>query len=73
VEKIEEILNQKIYEDNQQRWREQESETMNHTMNTRMIASYEKIEFEIKIQYIIEGIPDEPMSKTILYDGTSVT
>ncbi|KAG5319684.1 TF26 protein, partial [Pseudoatta argentina] len=36
------------------------------------IASHADIELEAKIQYIIEGIPDEPLSKTILYGARSI-
>jgi len=37
------------------------------------IASHANIELEAKIQYIIEGIPDEPLSKTILYGAKNIT
>jgi len=37
------------------------------------IASHADIELEAKIQYIIEGISDEPLSKTILYGAKNIT
>lgn len=36
------------------------------------IVSHADIELEAKIQYIIEGIPGEPMNKTILYGAKSI-
>lgn len=36
------------------------------------IASHADLEMEAKIQYIIEGIPDDPVNKTILYSAQNI-
>lgn len=36
------------------------------------IASHAEIEIEAKIQYIIDGIPDDPINKTILYGAQDI-
>jgi len=56
------------------RARKQNDESYHEYMYRMMeIVSHADIELEAKIQYIIEGIPDEPLSKTILYGAKNIT
>lgn len=55
------------------RARKQNDESYHEYMYRMMeITSHADIELEAKIQYIIEGIPDESLNKTILYGAQSI-
>lgn len=79
--KIEEVLNQRILprqcksvHKELARARKQNDESYHEYMYRMMeIASHADIELEAKIQYIIEGIPDESLNKTILYGAQSIS
>lgn len=54
--------------------KKQSDESFHEYMYRMMeIASHADIELEAKIQYIIEGIPDEPLNKSILYGAQSIS
>lgn len=73
IKEFTKALNSKSVHKELARTKKQSDESYHEYMYRMMeIASHADIELEAKIQYIIEGLPDEPQNKTILYGAQSI-
>lgn len=73
IEEFAKTVNSKVVHKELAYTKKQNDESYHGYMYRMMeIASHADIEIEAKIQYIIEGIPDEPQNKAILYTSRSI-
>ena len=73
IDEFAKTVNSKVVYKELSRTKKQNDETYQEYVYRMMeIASHADIEMEAKIQYIIEGIPDDPVNKAILYAAYNI-